>query len=69
MHIHVHTLVDVSGVRHVRVLLAVAVSAHADGLASLDGRAVIVIARDLRPVHLPLLPRAHFLDDNHNNDM
>lgn len=45
----------------VPVLLAVAVPAHADGLASLNGSAVAVVAGDLSLVHMLILPRAHFL--------
>ena len=55
------TLVDVALILHVSVLLGVAGTAHPDGLACLDGRAMSVIARDLRPVHLTLLPQTPFL--------
>ena len=51
-----HTLEDVARVLNVPVLLAVAVPAHANGLASLNGSAVAVVAGDLSLVHMLILP-------------
>ena len=55
------TLEDVPRIGAVSVLLVVAVTAHSDWLAILDGRAADVVAGHLCLVHLPLLPGADFL--------
>ena len=53
------------GVTDVPVLLVVAVPAHSDWLAVLNGSTAAVVTGDLGLVHLAVLPRADFLPEYH----